>query len=110
LCGKKGEKSPLAKNAPGLLKKILINIGGMALILLGIIGLFLPVLQGVLLIIAGFGLLSIGNERVRRWIDAVGKKYPKQAFVFKKCKAKILPQKKPLRNAGKVRLEKRAKN
>ena len=52
------------ENRPGLLKKTLLHIAGIGLILLGIVGLFLQVLQGVLMILAGIGLLSMGNERV----------------------------------------------
>jgi hypothetical protein len=65
----------LPRNEPGLLKKILTTVGGICLILLGIVGLLLPILQGILLIIAGLGLLSIGNERVRAWIGRLKKKY-----------------------------------
>lgn len=38
---------------------------GVLLIVLGIAGLFLPFLQGILLILAGLALL--GNKRVKEW-------------------------------------------
>lgn len=89
------ERRVLTENAPGPLKKVVIHVGGISLILLGIVGLFLPILQGILLIVGGVGLLSIGNERVRKWIVALKRRYPRQALAFKKIKTKIVSQKKP---------------
>ena len=48
--------------------KILKRIIGVALIAVGIIGLFLPILQGVLMIIAGLLLLGIKKEQIKKWI------------------------------------------
>jgi uncharacterized membrane protein YbaN (DUF454 family) len=42
-------------------------VAGTACIVLGIAGLFLPVLQGVLLLLLGLSLLGKESERVRRW-------------------------------------------
>jgi len=39
---------------------------GVALVLLGIVGLFLPLLQGILFIVLGLGLLSVDVPAVRR--------------------------------------------
>ncbi|MDP3764909.1 MAG: PGPGW domain-containing protein [Nanoarchaeota archaeon] len=47
--------------------KILKNIAGITLIGIGIIGLFLPILQGVLMIIAGLLLLGIKREQIKEW-------------------------------------------
>ena len=80
----------LAKHSPPLVKKVLLHIAGISLILLGIVGLFLPILQGVLLILAGLSLLSMGNEGVRRWINDLEKRYPRQALMFKRIKARVL--------------------
>ena len=51
------------------LKKIL----GWTLIIIGIIGLFLPILQGILFIIAGSALL--GNTRIKDWFVKQQEKY-----------------------------------
>lgn len=48
--------------------KILKNIAGVALISVGIIGLFLPIIQGVLLIIAGLFLMGIRIDDVKKWL------------------------------------------
>ena len=36
---------------------------------LGVIGLFLPFLQGVLFLIMGLSLLSTESRRAKRWLD-----------------------------------------
>jgi len=91
---------PVARSSRGLVKKILIHIGGIGLIVLGVVGLFLPFLQGILLIVAGIGLLSTGNHGVRKWVEALGKKYPKSASLFKTIKTKIVTPFRSLPNPG----------
>ncbi len=48
--------------------KILKTIFGLILIVIGIIGLFLPILQGVLLILAGLFVLGIKKEGIKKWL------------------------------------------
>ena len=43
-------------------------MAGVALIGVGIIGLFLPILQGILMIIAGLLLLGVKKEQIRGWL------------------------------------------
>ena len=52
-----------------LLKKIL----GIFLIVFGVIGLFLPIIQGTLLIIAGLLLLEVKKEQIKKWADKAKK-------------------------------------
>ncbi len=47
--------------------KILKKIIGIALIAVGVIGLFLPILQGILLILAGLSLMGIKVEDIKKW-------------------------------------------
>ena len=47
--------------------KILKRIAGIALIVIGVIGLFLPIIQGILLIIAGLLLLGVKKEEIKKW-------------------------------------------
>ncbi len=42
---------------------------GLALILLGILGLFLPFLQGFLLIALGLSVMSLVSPRVAGWVE-----------------------------------------
>lgn len=48
--------------------KALKTAAGVLLIILGIIGLFLPILQGILMILAGLMLLGIKKEQVKKWL------------------------------------------
>lgn len=48
--------------------RIVVFIVGLALILLGILGLFLPFLQGFLLIALGLSVMSLVSERVAGWV------------------------------------------
>jgi uncharacterized protein len=60
---------------PGILKILRITLGVIAL-LLGVAGLFLPVLQGVLFLLIGFYLLSKDIPWVRRQWDKMRRRYP----------------------------------
>lgn len=51
--------------------KILKNMAGITLIGFGIIGLFLPILQGVLLILAGLLLMGVKKEQIRKWFRKI---------------------------------------
>ncbi len=48
--------------------KILKRVIGIFLIGLGIVGLFLPILQGILLILAGLFLMEIKVEDIKKWL------------------------------------------
>lgn len=50
---------------------------GWVLVGLGIVGLFLPLLQGVLLIAAGLLLLSRNSETARGWIERLRRRWPR---------------------------------
>lgn len=58
-------------------------IVGWALVFLGVIGLFLPILQGVLFLVLGFALLSSESEWVRKKIELLAARYPKVAAKLK---------------------------
>ena len=49
---------------------------GWALLPLGILGLFLPVLPGVLFLIIGLSILSVEYEWARRWMNALRSRFP----------------------------------
>ena len=46
--------------------KIFKKIAGVILIIVGVIGLFLPIIQGVLLIVAGLLLLGVKKEQIKK--------------------------------------------
>jgi len=51
--------------------KILKTIVGVALIVVGVIGLFVPILQGVLMIMGGLLLLGIKKEQIKKWFEGL---------------------------------------
>ena len=63
---------------------------GWVLLLLGIAGLFLPILQGMLFIFLGVALLSTQSEWVRRGLEALRARFPRQAAKLQRMKEDIL--------------------
>ena len=69
-------------------KRVAIEIVGWMFILLGIVGLFLPVLQGILFLLIGLFILSTQYEWARRLLDKTRERFPKIAAQFDKAKEK----------------------
>lgn len=66
----------------------MLILAGWLLLAVGTAGLFLPVLPGVLLLLIGLSILSVEYEWARRWVAALGKRFPAaerklQAFLAK---------------------------
>lgn len=51
--------------------RVIVLTVGLLLVVLGIIGLFLPFLQGFLLIGLGLSVMSLVSERVAGWVRAL---------------------------------------
>jgi uncharacterized membrane protein YbaN (DUF454 family) len=64
-----------------MMKKILVLITGWAFILIGIIGLFLPVIQGVLCLMIGLIILSTEYHWAKRLLERVKARFPGVARV-----------------------------
>lgn len=58
-----GSPKPVRRTLVGRWSRIIL---GSALVGLGVVGLFLPFLQGILFIVVGLSLLSTESERARR--------------------------------------------
>jgi uncharacterized membrane protein YbaN (DUF454 family) len=58
------------------MKGILLEIGGWALIVLGLGGLFLPILPGLLFLLIGLVILSARHHWARRWIVRLRERFP----------------------------------
>lgn len=71
------------------LRKPFLLIVGVFFILVGIAGLFLPVIQGILSIIIGVLFLSMWSPRIRTWLDERTVHYPKLHPVIKRAEAWI---------------------
>ncbi|MBS40649.1 MAG: hypothetical protein CMM83_02830 [Rhodospirillales bacterium] len=65
----------------GAIKHYLLLSLGWCCVFLGVIGLFLPILQGILFLAIGFIILSRRSARVRLLNKRLCKKYPKYAIV-----------------------------
>jgi len=52
-------------------------MAGLTLVVLGVLGLALPFLQGILFLAIGLILLSIASPKIRKWIESHTKRYPK---------------------------------
>ncbi len=70
-------------------KKILVLIAGWFFILLGVVGLFLPILQGILFIAIGFFILSKESRWAKRMFVKLRRRYPEQYEKLEKLKQKI---------------------
>ena len=57
---------------------------GVVFIILGLLGLVLPFLQGILFLAIGLLLFSFYSPKVRLWIERHTKKYPRLFLVTKK--------------------------
>lgn len=63
------------------MKKLLSMIVGWSFIVLGILGLFLPFLQGILFLLVGLIILSKHYAFAQRWLDKLKHRFP-AAFDF----------------------------
>ena len=57
-------------------RRVAVLALGWILIAFGIVGLFLPILQGVLFILLGLYVLSRESETARRWLHRVRESHP----------------------------------
>ena len=58
------------------LKRLIFVVLGWIFIVLGVAGLFLPILQGLLFLFVGVSLLSLGSPRMRLMRQRLGQRYP----------------------------------
>ncbi len=70
------------------LKRAAIHIAGWGFILLGILGLFLPILQGILFILVGLFILSSVSPWAARLLDRIRKRFPRISNQFDQAKSK----------------------
>src|SRR3546814_8994921 len=62
-------------------QRIAILVSGWAFIVLGVLGLVLPILQGFLFLAIGFYLLSLESPRVKRFMDRTLARHPRLAKI-----------------------------
>jgi uncharacterized membrane protein YbaN (DUF454 family) len=71
------------------IKRIGLLIIGWLFIGLGVIGLFLPFMQGVLFILIGLAILSSRSEIIRRFLRHLEERHPHLHERVEKWKAKV---------------------
>jgi uncharacterized membrane protein YbaN (DUF454 family) len=62
---------------------------GWTMILLGVVGLFVPILQGILFILLGLYVLSRESKTARRLLDRLRERYPDAYAKMRQVKEKI---------------------
>ncbi len=67
---------------------IMLSVGWF-FIILGILGLFLPILQGILFLAIGMVILSRRSPRVRLMIRKLAKKYPAFGKALKEARIRV---------------------
>lgn len=59
-----------------MVKRVAFNAAGWLLLLVGAVGLFLPVLPGVLLVVIALSILSLEYAWARRWMSSLLHRFP----------------------------------
>ena len=71
------------------IKRLLIWCLGWVFIVLGILGLFLPVLQGILFLLIGLYLLSSTSPWAEKLLNRLRERFPKISKTFEEAKEKV---------------------
>jgi uncharacterized membrane protein YbaN (DUF454 family) len=58
------------------IRRVVVLLLGWALVALGIVGLFLPVLQGVLFLLLGLYVLSRESKTAHHWVEKLRESHP----------------------------------
>jgi len=59
-----------------MMKRLAFIVAGWVLLMLGAVGLFLPILPGVLLMIVALSILSVEYAWARRWMGSLLHRFP----------------------------------
>ncbi|MGB0630863.1 MAG: PGPGW domain-containing protein [Alphaproteobacteria bacterium] len=70
------------------LKRYIVLGLGWFFVVLGVLGIFLPVLQGILFLLIGFILLSRESEWAQRQLEKLRTRYPKFAEKYDEAEAR----------------------
>jgi uncharacterized membrane protein YbaN (DUF454 family) len=71
------------------IKRVGLLIIGWLFIALGILGLFLPFLQGILFLLIGLAILSSRSEIIKRFLKHLGERHPHHYERIEKWREKI---------------------
>ncbi len=73
-----------------MLKRIFRYTFGSIFLVLGVAGLFLPILQGILFIIVGLLILAPENRHIQRLLDKLRERYPAVFEAAERTKEKFI--------------------
>ncbi|HXA84249.1 MAG TPA: PGPGW domain-containing protein [Candidatus Dormibacteraeota bacterium] len=59
-----------------MFRRLAFIVAGWGLLMLGAVGLFLPILPGILLLVVGLSILSVEHEFARRWMTTLRRRFP----------------------------------
>jgi len=82
-----------------LRRGVVLSLGALFL-LLGVIGGFLPVIQGWIFVLIGLALLAEELPWVRHHLERLKTRFPKQATQLERLKRRLTPGRSPTRPAG----------
>lgn len=80
--------SSMSMESKSRLRRAAIYIAGWFFILLGILGLVLPILQGILFILVGLFLLSSVSPRAERLLHRIRERFPRISKTFDEAKSR----------------------
>ena len=79
----------MAEPGTTFLKNILLQAAGYAFLVLGVLGLVLPILQGFLFIAIGFIILAKTTPWAERLLDRFRDRYPEAGVLLDKAEVKV---------------------
>ena len=69
-------------------KRVLLFVVAWGLIFLGFLGILLPILPGMIFLVAGLYLLSLESLWLNRQLDKIGQRYPKVGEILDDARAR----------------------
>jgi uncharacterized membrane protein YbaN (DUF454 family) len=75
----------MAIKPKGRIGRLILLIFGWGFVVLGVLGLFLPILQGILFLLIGMFLLAQVSPRVRLLRQRLRRRFPRAAGIFDKA-------------------------
>jgi len=71
------------------IRRVVVLILGWTLIAIGVVGLFVPILQGILVIMLGLYVLSRESRVARGWLAKLQRRYPKIHAKARRVKQRV---------------------
>lgn len=85
----RAQRSRFQRAKLGFWPRLLVLSTGWIFVVLGIAGIFLPILQGGLFLAIGFALLSVGSQTVHLWLRKLFGRWPGLWRRLEKVRRKI---------------------